>query len=354
VTETRIHLFRPDRGDSARRELSHVFSGSEHRLVAPGVVESALDATAAAGTPTLAFVAQTLPNARSTTAPSVAAWADVLAQTILGGLADHSGPWRLHVVLQDGVRPATVSRRCRLIDEGLTEVLRKRQRRLLRARIASEAAWATDEAFVQLCLTSPEAGFVSLGLPEVRHRLRRCLSRFPGGEVTVSFDRRPPSRAYLKLLEAQARLGRRIHVGETCVDLGASPGGWTWVALEQGGQVIAVDRTPLRADLMKHRRLTFEKGDAFKYAPTTPIDWLLCDVIAFPERTLEIVDRWILGKGCRFFCVTMKFRGDADYERIEDLARRLAGCGAEFSIRQLNHNKNEVTAYGEVSSSDNL
>ena len=37
----------------------------------------------------------------------------------------------------------------------------------------------------------------------------------------------PPNRAYLKLWEALVRLRRWPQPGERCLDLGASPGGWT-------------------------------------------------------------------------------------------------------------------------------
>ena len=55
-------------------------------------------------------------------------------------------------------------------------------------------------------------------------------SPFPNGECRFEEDRTgPPSRAYLKLWEALTRLGAWPGPGDTCLDLGASPGGWTWV-----------------------------------------------------------------------------------------------------------------------------
>lgn len=56
------------------------------------------------------------------------------------------------------------------------------------------------------------------------------------------------SRAAFKLLQIQNRF-RLIRAGDTVVDLGASPGGWTQVAAElvrPGGRVLAVDRVGLR------------------------------------------------------------------------------------------------------------
>jgi len=54
----------------------------------------------------------------------------------------------------------------------------------------------------------------------------RCSSAFPNGEVNFIEDRvTPPSRAYLKLWELFTVLGERPQPGETCLDLGSSPGG---------------------------------------------------------------------------------------------------------------------------------
>jgi 23S rRNA (cytidine2498-2'-O)-methyltransferase len=78
------------------------------------------------------------------------------------------------------------------------------------------------------------------------------------------------------------------------------------------------------------------------------VDWLLCDLIAFPQRTLELLSEWLAKRWCRHFIVTVKFRGNADYPVLEELKRKLFESGAEFAVRRLLVNKNEVTAYGSL------
>ena len=63
----------------------------------------------------------------------------------------------------------------------------------------------------------------------------RCSSPFRNGEVTFVENRTaPPNRAYLKLWEALTLFGEQPGPGDRCLDLGACPGGWTWVLHELG------------------------------------------------------------------------------------------------------------------------
>ena len=74
---------------------------------------------------------------------------------------------------------------------------------------------------------------------QLDHR-RAAHPRF-GGEYEFQEDKTsPPSRAYLKLWELFTRLGHWPRSGERVLDLGASPGGWTFVLANQlGANVVA-------------------------------------------------------------------------------------------------------------------
>ena len=76
----------------------------------------------------------------------------------------------------------------------------------------------------------------------------RCSSPFANGELEfVEHKVGPPSRAYRKVWEALAVLGRHPQPGERCVDLGAAPGGWTWALARLGADVVAVDKADMDA-----------------------------------------------------------------------------------------------------------
>ena len=265
-------------------------------------------------------------------------------------LQDHAGPWRLHVFGSPYPGGAVGAGRAQLIAEQVHEFLRKKQRRLLRSQQPADAgAWAEGESIVQIALVSAEQGFCSVCLPTERERLRRVVTPFPGGVVEVEADREAPSRAFAKLLEAERRMDRRISPGQLCVDLGSSPGSWAYMALGRGARVIAVDRSPLRADLMSHSALEFHRGDAFQYEPPQPVEWLLCDVIAAPARSIELLVHWLERRWCRAYCITIKFRGETEDIALEQLKSQLAASGGEFLLRRLTNNKNEVTAMGTIS-----
>jgi 23S rRNA (cytidine2498-2'-O)-methyltransferase len=329
-------------------ELRRVFPQSRHaRSAADGCVVSEMR-DEPSGTPSVALCRQCLPRAEAIEAKSISAWGQAAGQWLIAGLDSHTGPWRLHVFGIAGADGPVGRRRCQLIRENIESLLRKKQRRLLRTQSAADGPWAADEALVQVGLTDPTNGYFSLCDSRLRIELRRMIAPFSGGIVEIPADRNAPSRAFAKLAEAELRLGRSIGAGQTCVDLGSSPGSWAYLALRRGARVVAIDRSPLRSDLMANPRLTFQRSDAFTYKPPETVDWLLSDVVAFPQRIIELLQTWIAGRWCRWFCVTIKFRGTSDYALLEPLKSWLSAAEAEFILRRLTNNRNEVTAMGEV------
>ena len=170
-------------------------------------------------------------------------------------------------------------------------------------------------------------------------------SPFPNGVARFHEDRTgPPSRAYLKLWEACARLGAWPGPGETCLDLGASPGGWTWAIASLGAAVTAIDRAPLDPRIAAMPGVRFRQDSAFGLDPARepPVDWLFSDVIAYPARLLALLRRWTeAGTANRIVC-TIKFQDPTDHDAADALA---ALPGAR--LLHLSHNKHELTFFWE-------
>jgi 23S rRNA (cytidine2498-2'-O)-methyltransferase len=169
----------------------------------------------------------------------------------------------------------------------------------------------------------------------------RCSSAFPNGEIRFVEDRSgPPSRAYLKLWEVLTLIGRRPEPGERCLDLGSSPGGWSWAVQRMGARVISVDKAPLAPAVARLPGIEHRLDSAFALDPSTlgPVDWLLCDVVCYPARLLTLVERWLAAGACRNFVCTIKFQGETDHA----VAHRFAAIPGS-QLRHLIHNKHELT-----------
>jgi 23S rRNA (cytidine2498-2'-O)-methyltransferase len=166
----------------------------------------------------------------------------------------------------------------------------------------------------------------------------RKSSPFVNGECQFVEDRTgPPSRAYLKLWEALVRFGRWPAAGERCLDLGASPGGWTWVLAQLGAAVTAVDKAPLAPEVAAMAGVTERRDSAFGLAPE-PVDWLFSDVIAYPDRLLTLARRWIEAGAARHIVCTIKFQGATDHDAADAFAAIPGG-----QVVHLFHNKHELT-----------
>jgi 23S rRNA (cytidine2498-2'-O)-methyltransferase len=169
----------------------------------------------------------------------------------------------------------------------------------------------------------------------------RCSSPFPNGEMQLVEDKAgPPNRAYLKLWEALVRLRRWPQPGERCLDLGASPGGWTWVLARLGAQVLAIDKAPLDPRIAAMPGVDWRGESAFALAPESvaPVDWLCCDIACYPARLLRLVERWRASGRVKNFICTIKFQGETDHDAAAAFA---AIPGAQ--VLHLHHNKHELT-----------
>ncbi len=188
--------------------------------------------------------------------------------------------------------------------------------------------------------TAPMGGFALL---DERRLLMspRTSSPFAHGEINLEEDRvNPPSRAYLKLEEALTILGTAPAPGESCLDAGASPGGWTWVLRRLGARVTAIDRSELSPSLMSDPEVRFVKHSAFTLKPEElgRMDWVFSDLICYPDKLLEWVRGWLDSGLCGNFACTVKMQGEPDWRTMSEL-RSIDGS----RLLHLSNNKHELT-----------
>ncbi len=167
-----------------------------------------------------------------------------------------------------------------------------------------------------------------------------CTSVFPDGEVTFNEDKEAPSRAYMKLWELFTVEGVRPAPGARCLDMGASPGGWTWVLAKMGCEVIAVDRASLAPAVSKLKNVKTLQRNAFTLKPEDvgPIDWFFSDLICYPKDLYDLVNKWRSSGLVKNFVCTLKFQGETDHASAREFAK-ITGS----RLKHLSVNKHELT-----------
>ena len=171
-------------------------------------------------------------------------------------------------------------------------------------------------------------------------------SYLPAGRIEFIEDHEnPPSRAYLKISESLTLANLFFDVElpgpeSRCFEAGACPGGWTWVLVNLGSKVYAVDRAELAPSLMTNPLVTFQAHDAFTLKPEDigKCDWVFSDVICYPERLLEWVKVWLDSGLTKNMICTIKMQGEIDWSIVQQFADI-----PNSRVVHLNYNKHELT-----------
>lgn len=168
--------------------------------------------------------------------------------------------------------------------------------------------------------------------------------QWPQGHCYFIEDKaNPPNRAYLKLWEALFLLNKYPQTGQTALDLGASPGGWTYVMASLGAQVTAVDKAELDPKISRMPGVHFLQQSAFAIDPMTlehTYDWVLSDVACYPERAYALILKWIASGKAKQLIFTIKLQGNNDLATIKQFQ-----AIPNSKIINLFYNKHEATFF---------
>jgi 23S rRNA (cytidine2498-2'-O)-methyltransferase len=170
------------------------------------------------------------------------------------------------------------------------------------------------------------------------------LRKWPQGQCRFIEDKiNPPNRAYLKLWEALTLLNQYPQKGDSVLDLGASPGGWTYVMHSLGATVTAVDKAALDAKIAALPNVHCLVQSAFALEPDScpqSYDWVLSDVACYPERAYALILKWIASNKAKKMIFTIKLQGETDLNFI----RKLQEIPNSY-ITNLFYNKHEATFF---------
>jgi len=180
---------------------------------------------------------------------------------------------------------------------------------------------------------------------------------WPMGILRQKMPHEAPSRSYLKLAEAfatflsQQEQAQWLQQGMTAVDLGAAPGGWTWQLVQRGLKVQAVDNGPMKGAAAEHPAIKHLRQDGFRYRPSRPVDWLVCDMVEQPARVAALMADWVASGLTTRAIFNLKLPMK---KRVEALTNALAivrevldkkGMRYRLQAKQLYHDREEVTVF---------
>ncbi len=140
--------------------------------------------------------------------------------------------------------------------------------------------------------------------------------------------------------------------GLNAVDLGASPGGWTYQLVKRSMMVTAIDNGPMAESLMQTGQVKHLTVDGFKFEPQKKnVYWVVCDMIEQPQRVAQRMGDWLINGWCQEAIFNLKLPMKKRYETVTDilaqLEQRLVEADIKFrlQVKHLYHDREEVTVH---------
>lgn len=174
---------------------------------------------------------------------------------------------------------------------------------------------------------------------------RYGLSDWAGGRIRLAHRKEQVSRAEFKLEELFTHID--LPEGETAVDLGASPGGWTRILRKNGyREVHAVDPADIDERVLNLGGVEHHRTTAGEFVDTFPrrVDLVVNDMRMVPQlsaHTMVAAADMLHRSGTAI--VTLKL-GTRDPLRQADEAMEILSQAYDITFaRQLQHNRHEIT-----------
>ncbi|MFT3783029.1 MAG: SAM-dependent methyltransferase [Nibricoccus sp.] len=291
--------------------------------------------------PDLCFAHAALLDVQEITADTVNGLATKIQDLFLASAKTErfEGAWPLVFEMASGLDG--LGRRADGVEKAFGEILRKRMSRVAKLATTEKPRGVAQARGLFVFFADFGRLFVA----------RECVF---GGQRRMADDSLAPSRSYLKVEEAYVVFGREPASGETVVDLGAAPGGWSYSAAKRGAKVIAVDNGPLKGGALDNPLIEHRREDAFRFEPAEgkPVDWLFCDLVEEPHHVMRnLIEPWIARRWCRRFVVILKFGRVDSIALLREITASngvLATQAHGLRIRHLYHDREEFTLVGEV------
>jgi len=185
-----------------------------------------------------------------------------------------------------------------------------------------------------------DAFFMGLGsAAESLHPVSDPCRIFSRGPVHVS-------RAEFKLREALKIIGYRPAPASLAIDIGAAPGGWSFVLAERGMTVIAIDPADLDGPAADHPNIRHLKMKVEHYTGSEPADLVVNDMNMDPTDSAAAV--LTVGRDLKpggLLVMTIKLPDGTYQKQVADVIEILSPQFECIDVRCLFYNRREVTAF---------
>jgi 23S rRNA (cytidine2498-2'-O)-methyltransferase len=177
---------------------------------------------------------------------------------------------------------------------------------------------------------------------------------WPQGIARLKLLPDAPSRSALKLEEALLVLldsrerEMLLKPGMSAADLGAAPGGWTWVLTRNGIRVTSIDNGLLRQHVLDTGLVTHQRADGFHWQPPRALDWMVCDMVEQPRRVADRMATWLREGWCKHAIFNLKLPMKKRWDETKlclDLFAEKSGKPLLIRAKQLYHDREEITVF---------
>ncbi|MBN8262438.1 MAG: 23S rRNA (cytidine(2498)-2'-O)-methyltransferase RlmM [Xanthomonadales bacterium] len=200
---------------------------------------------------------------------------------------------------------------------------------------------------LHVCLIAGDHALLAIGDPD-------DSAPWPLGIPRLRMHANAPSRSALKLEEALLVLlddderRRLLREGMRAADLGAAPGGWTWVLTRHGLRVQSIDNGPLRQHVLDTGLIEHLRADGFSWQPAQALDWMVCDMVEQPRRVAERMATWMREGWTRHAIFNLKLPMKKRWQETRlclDLFAEQAQRPLTIRAKQLYHDREEITVF---------
>jgi 23S rRNA (cytidine2498-2'-O)-methyltransferase len=219
------------------------------------------------------------------------------------------------------------------------------------AALAAEISGAPLDVRAPVQVISIVCGAIAGDAPQAWMGLSSAadnLSNWAGGIHRFARDAEQVSRSEFKLLEALDVFDIEAPARGTALDLGAAPGGWTRILRQLEQYVTAVDPADLDPRIASDRNVRHLRTTAERYLADEPdqFDIILNDMrmdTRDSARLMVAYAKQLYPTG--WGLVTLKLPGMNRRQALQHALAILEEGYAVAGVRQLFHNRSEVTVY---------